>query len=424
MRQRVLVRLDGAIQECTSSPGLVAHLKRCAMTAAHRHTNDASKLSYMDGADSRTGLVQDRDLPWWKQETVLQVAVALLYAVVATSMSIINRLALLVFPLPTVLLLLQMTATVAILYPLLWARVLTFKPWSFSRFQQLLGISFFYTANTAFALFGLRGMNLPMYTAVKRLTPMVILVTKSVWKKKWPAPRLTASVMLVVLGCIIAGAGDLSFDMWAYSYAFCSVITQSIYLLLVEFQADVAGSSTNELLWYNAITSLPLLTAITAVNGDFHKIQSALATGITSHSAFYVYFMIAATATMGCLLNYSMFLCARHTSALTTTIVGVLRGVVTVLLGFLVDSIKFHVLNILGLTMNTAGGVWYTWLKYVEKYGAGVKGEGGVVGKAVGGKLTLEYTRVDTTDWDRHYSQNKEVQREQQQQHKNGHENC
>lgn len=99
-------------------------------------------------------------------------------AVVATSMSIINRLALLVFPLPTVLLLLQMTATIAILYPLLWARVLTFNPWSFSRFQQLLGISFFYTANTAFALFGLRGMNLPMYTAVKRLTPMVILVTK------------------------------------------------------------------------------------------------------------------------------------------------------------------------------------------------------------------------------------------------------
>lgn len=42
--------------------------------------------------------------------------------------------------------------------------------------------------------------------------------------------------MLVVLGCIIAGVGDLAFDLWAYSYAFCSVITQSIYLLLVEEQ--------------------------------------------------------------------------------------------------------------------------------------------------------------------------------------------
>lgn len=101
-------------------------------------------------------------------------------ASVATSMSIINRLALLVFPLPTVLLLLQMSATLVILYPLLWTKTLTFNPWSFRRFQQLLGISFFYTANTAFALFGLRGMNLPMYTAVKRLTPMSILVIK-VW---------------------------------------------------------------------------------------------------------------------------------------------------------------------------------------------------------------------------------------------------
>lgn len=93
-------------------------------------------------------------------------------------MSIINRLALLVFPLPTVLLLVQMTATIAILYPLIFTQTLTFNPWSLSRFKQLLGISFFYTANTAFALFGLRGMNLPMYTAVKRLTPMTILVIK------------------------------------------------------------------------------------------------------------------------------------------------------------------------------------------------------------------------------------------------------
>lgn len=98
------------------------------------------------------------------------------------------------------------------------------------------------------------------------------------------------------------------------------------------------------------------------------------------------------------------------------------------LLGFVVDSIQFHILNILGLTMNTAGGVWYTWLKFIEKHGAGVKGEGGETGKAVGGKATQEYVRVDTTDWDRQGSQHNdsleslERQREQQQPvlHRNG----
>jgi hypothetical protein len=67
----------------------------------------------------------------------------------------------------------------------------------------------------------------------------------------------------------------------------------------------------------------------------------------------------------------SMFLCTMHNSALTTTIVGVLRGVVTIVLGFFLDTVKFHILNVLGLTLNTVGGVWYTWLKYLEKYGSG-----------------------------------------------------
>lgn len=65
---------------------------------------------------------------------------------------------------------------------------------------------------------------------------MTILIIKSVWKRKWPHPRITASVGLVVVGCLVAGAGDLSFDGTAYLFAFGSVLVQALYLLLVEFQ--------------------------------------------------------------------------------------------------------------------------------------------------------------------------------------------
>jgi len=61
---------------------------------------------------------------------------------------------------------------------------------------------------------------------------------QSVWKRSWPKATLTCSVMLVVVGCIIAGIGDLAFDARAYAFAFSSVITQALYLLLVEFQAS------------------------------------------------------------------------------------------------------------------------------------------------------------------------------------------
>lgn len=57
-----------------------------------------------------------------------------------------------------------------------------------------------------------------------------------------------------------------------------------------------------------------------------------------------------------------------HNTALTTTVVGVLRGVIAVVLGFLFDyNVKLSLVNILGISLNTVGGVWYTVAKFSSK---------------------------------------------------------
>uniref|UniRef100_A0A2P2JR96 Uncharacterized protein MANES_03G005300 n=1 Tax=Rhizophora mucronata TaxID=61149 RepID=A0A2P2JR96_RHIMU len=71
---------------------------------------------------------------------------------------------------------------------------------------------------------------------------------------------------------------------------------------------------------------------------------------------------------MGIVLNYTMFLCTIVNSALTTTIVGVLKGVGSTTLGFvLLGGVQVHALNVTGLVINTAGGVWYSYAKYQQK---------------------------------------------------------
>ena len=84
-----------------------------------------------------------------------------------------------------------------------------------------------------------------------------------------------------------------------------------------------------------------------------------------------------------------------YTTALTTTIVGVLRGVVTVLLGFMLDTVPFSPVNIAGISLNTAGGVWYTWIKYQEKVaGSGSSGSS----KAGVRRSGSSYQRLPTAD--------------------------
>lgn len=51
-----------------------------------------------------------------------------------------------------------------------------FKTVNFATAKKLLPVSVFYNANVAFALASLKGVNIPMYIAIKRLTPLAVLV--------------------------------------------------------------------------------------------------------------------------------------------------------------------------------------------------------------------------------------------------------
>ena len=59
-----------------------------------------------------------------------------------------------------------------------------------------------------------------------------------------PSTTITMAVLLVVLGGVVAGLGDLSFDPMGYTFALLSCATQAAYLLLVEFQVSSSDSAS------------------------------------------------------------------------------------------------------------------------------------------------------------------------------------
>eukprot|EP00955_Chlamydomonas_euryale_P041091 351893-Chlamydomonas_euryale.AAC.3 len=417
-----------------------------------------------------------------------------------------------------------MVVSAALLEALLQARFFNFKSFYWARCKQLLLITLLYSLNAALALFGLKTLNVPMYTTLKRLTPFIILIVKvfdtfeqpqnhvslqnpfslqAVTVRKWPPLQVSASVLVVVAGCLIAGMGDLTFEVWGYVMALASCVAQAGYLLLVEFQTHEAwglpsrcrtlkpatvprcmggsgdsveplrngcdalhtwvshmgmghttqeqtyamgcniearnvhpcrncfqftstgpqgagGIPTSELLYYTAWSSLPMLASLAIISGEASMVRPVFTLAVQTHGHIPVASTIGSCCALGCALNYALFLCTTNNSALTTTIVGVLKSVVAVVLGeatafgrvyqlsfqlmhmncattqpgtlklcvslqhrrsstkipanstscagfFLLGGVPFSMINVMGISLNLVGGIWYTAYKFREK---------------------------------------------------------
>lgn len=296
---------------------------------------------------------------------VLSLFAAIAYGIASLAMVFINKAILMQYAHSMTLLTLQQLATALLIH---LGRVLGYakaKDLNLLTAKRLLPVSIFYNANVAFALASLKGVNIPMYIALKRLTPLAVLLAGLFRGRGKPSKQVSLSVMLTAVGVIIAAIGDFSFDLFGYSMALTSVFFQTMYLVLVERSGAEDGLSSVEIMFYNSFLSLPFLLFLIIATGEFPSSLSLLFAKSTSVSFLVILIL---SLLMGIVLNYTMFLCTIVNSALTTTIVGVLKGVGSTTLGFvLLGGVQIHGLNVTGLVINTAGGVWYSYAKYQEK---------------------------------------------------------
>ncbi|XP_062120185.1 UDP-galactose/UDP-glucose transporter 7 [Humulus lupulus] len=295
----------------------------------------------------------------------LSLFAALSYGIASMAMVFINKAILMQYSYSMTLLTVQQLATAALIYSGRRSGYTKAKGLEMSTAKKLLPVSLFYNANVAFALASLKGVNIPMYIAIKRLTPLAVLIAGFFSGKGRPTTQVILSVLLTAVGVVIAALGDFSFDLFGYSMALTSVFFQTMYLVLVEKSGAEDGLSSVEIMFYNSFLSIPFLLFLIIATGEFPNSISIL---IAKSNSFYFLVILILSLVMGIALNFTMFLCTIVNSALTTTIVGVLKGVGSTTLGFvLLGGVQVHGLNVTGLVINTAGGVWYSYAKYQQK---------------------------------------------------------
>ncbi|KAK9279623.1 hypothetical protein L1049_013302 [Liquidambar formosana] len=113
-----------------------------------------------------------------------------------------------------------------------------------------------------------RGVNVPMYTTLRRTTVVFTMFVEYILAGQRYTSSVVGSVGLIVLGALIAGAWDLSFDSYGYAVVFISNITTAIYLATIARVGKSSGLNSFGLMWCNGIICGPFLLFWTFIRGD------------------------------------------------------------------------------------------------------------------------------------------------------------
>eukprot|EP01102_Stenamoeba_stenopodia_P013646 TRINITY_DN4459_c0_g1_i1.p1 TRINITY_DN4459_c0_g1~~TRINITY_DN4459_c0_g1_i1.p1 ORF type:complete len:327 (+),score=41.22 TRINITY_DN4459_c0_g1_i1:258-1238(+) len=320
----------------------------------------------------------DKDAVKSKELSTRGMIAAGSYMATSVALIVFNKIALSVyhFPYANFITMLQMLLSLLLLIPLRKFDLISFhiesnlvepSPLLMIGWSSLRGsavISGAYLLYLVLGMFALRGVSIPMYTTLRRMTVMFVMLLETTGYRQTYSAKVKISVSIMVLGALIAGARDLSFDLKAYVAVLIYDIATAIYLVLI---ARI-GKSTNlnpwGLMYSNTLLSLPLLALLNLATGELQNAWNW--EGAWSASGFQ--FAMFGSSVLAFMLNFTIFWNTTVNSALTQTVAGQFKDLVTIIVGFFAfGDIQNDLLNIIGITVGFAGSVAYAIARYQEQ---------------------------------------------------------
>ena len=171
-----------------------------------------------------------------------------------------------------------------------------------------------------------------------------------------PSKTVQLSVGLMLAGALVAALGDLSFNMIGYIVIFFNDLFTALNGVIMKRTAEEYRKSKMTVLFLNSfLSAIGVAAIIMFVPGEVEKVQNF---GEWGNSSFVFYVVFASL--LGSVLNLAIFLCTSTNSALTTTVVGCLKNVLTSYLGmFIGGDYIFSWLSFLGINISIAGSLIY-----------------------------------------------------------------
>ena len=197
--------------------------------------------------------------------------------------------------------------------------------------------------------------SLPVYNVLKRLQPVYAMIQDGLIRGSHPTASEFKGVVLISVGTIVTGLGDLDFDLGGYGLALLAAACQSLYLVLARLAQDKGKLSSMDLVFYTAFYNSVLFVPLTLL-----ELSEVLIFLQKPGEKYHFLQFLIPYVILGALLNYTTFWCTAVNNPLSTAVAGTLKGVLSSVFGILIFGVRLTPVGWLGLTTSTVGGFIYS----------------------------------------------------------------
>lgn len=295
------------------------------------------------------------------------LAVILAYGASSLSAIFVNKACLSAFGFGyTLTLMLSQLCVSASAFSILRAfRVITIPVRTWRELSVLIFPAVFLIMNVTIGLLALRLVNIPMFSAFRRLSVLNVMLLEYFVLSKTATRRVMFTVFVMVLGSFLAGLGDVTYDPVGYLLVFLNNFITAANLVAIKKTSAMVRIEALALAYYISFFALPIVAVLAVASGDLSAAVNAISTRPDLQTpAFLIALSLSAASAF--LVNFFTNLCTQITSPLTTAITGQMKNVLQTTIGLFAWGYKVTALNLSGLGVALGGSLLFAFYKYEE----------------------------------------------------------
>uniref|UniRef100_A0A7S1M311 Sugar phosphate transporter domain-containing protein n=1 Tax=Neobodo designis TaxID=312471 RepID=A0A7S1M311_NEODS len=212
------------------------------------------------------------------------------------------------------------------------------------------------TLNVMTGMWALSRLSVPIYSTVKRCTPVVSWLIELCFDRKPTTMQALGPILAMLTATLFTGHFDGQFTLVGYVLGFASCVTQAGAFEMGKRAAGGANKGVWSVLLSNATVALVVQTAYLVGSGEIAQLSPSQLSG---NAVFHL-----ALNSVSCIvLNYAIYLNCTVNSPLAHAVTGNIKAAFATLFGVLLLDKPLGAMAWAGITFNFGGAAWFSWVK-------------------------------------------------------------